>query len=449
MKLEERKMTEKKALTSAYTIGIAIILVASMLSGIFSVAGSNHIELNTYSETAVDGKNPDGTARNVYELMNAEVLQMASDKLDGKISAEEIRRHLSVNDDWSAEETAVFKSGIAHGTGKKHDNPARYIVTYETVSDAVKEDGIFSAIGALFKQLGLPSKKKVLQAVAESYKEYYEEQHCLSPAILKRDILFVSNFDFFNRVEMIEDFASDVGRLLTEKYDKYVDFVSPTLNLGFGDLADEIDKIIDVDIENYRAYVVEHAVTNDPDKLMMQLRYMRDMYEEEMRRQNATADINKAAVDIYDSKITKVVFIPALDAADEFYMNRTKVGIDYLIKDGEDARVAARAAERNFEEYKYYIAKFENSATTEEDAQKGEVMYDEIETKLLQVTEKALALFEETNRGLHYNGIEIGDVYSDGFVGFAKEAVKTFVILLMIGFLLYNAAVFVKNRKRS
>lgn len=449
MKLEERKIKTEAASGSVCITGIAIILIISILCGVFSVTGSTHIELNTYSETAVDGKNPDGTARNVYELVNDEVLEMAAVKLDRRISAEEMRKHLSVNDDWTADETALFKSGIAQGTGKKHDNPARYIVTYETISDAVKEEGIFSVIGTFFKQFGLPSKKQVLQAVTESYREYYEEKHCLSPAILKRDITYVNDFDYFNRIEIIEDIAGDAGRLLTEKYDKYVDFVSPSLSQGFGDLADEIDKIIDVDLENYRAYVIEHAVSKDPEKLMLQFRYMRDMYEEEMLRKNAEAEINKKAVDIYDSRITKVVFIPALDAADEFYMNRTKVGIDYLIKDGEDARVAARVAERNFEEYKYYIERFAASATTGEEAEKAEVMYDEIETKLLNVQKKAITLFEESNRDLYYEGMEIGDTYTDGLVGFAKETVKAFIILLMAGLLLYNAVSLVKGRKRS
>ncbi len=448
MKIEERQKILKKLSHNVWVIGIAVILVISMITGIFSTAGTSHIELNTYSETAVDGKNPDGTARNVYELVNNDVLQMASEKLEGKISAEELKRHLSVNDDWTADETVAFKNGISHGNGKKHDNPARYIVTYTTLSEEIKREGIVSTIGAFFKQLSLPSKKQVLQAVAESYREYYEDQHCLSPAILQRDIDFVNDFDFFNRIELIEDIAGDMGRFLNEKYDKYVDFVSPTLNMGFGDLADEIDKIIDIDLENYSAYVVEHAVSKDPRKLIAQLRYMRDMYEEEMLRQNQTAEINKKAVDIYDSRITKVVFIPALDGADEFYMNRTKVGIDYLIKDGEDARVAARSAERNYEQYKYYIEKFENSATTKEEADKGEVMYDEIEAKLLHIQQKALELFEETNRDLQYEGIEIGDIYSDGFTGFAKKTVKTFVVLLMLGFLVYNAVLFVKSKKR-
>lgn len=448
MKLEERKLIRKKKSKAAYIIGIAIILVISLVCGILSTIGSIHIELNTYSETVIDGKNPDGTARNFHEILSDEVLQMASEKLDGEISAEEIKRHLSVNDDWSATETVIFKNGIAHGTGKKHDNPARYIVTYSTVSESIKEEGVLASIGAFFKQVTLPSKKAVVQAVAESYREYYEETYCLSPAILNRDIDYIGDLDFFNRVEVIEDVAGDMGRLLMEKYDKYVDFVSPTLNVGFGDLADEVDKIIDVDIENYSAYVVEHAVSNDPNELMLQFRYMRDMYEEEMLRQNATAEINKAAVDIYDSQITKVVFIPALDAADEFYMNRTKVGIDYLIKDGEDARVAARSAERSYEEYKYYIEKFKDSATTEEEAEKGEVMYDEIETKLLNVQKKALTLFEETNRDLQYQGMEIGQVYSDGFIGLAKKTVKMFAMLFIVAFLLWNIVIFIENKKR-
>ena len=60
-------------------------------------------------------------------------------------------------------------------------------------------------------------------------------------------------------------------------------------------------------------------------------------------------------ISIYDPSVTKVVFIPALDSENEFYMNRTKIGIDYLTENASKANLAGDEAENEAHYYEYLM----------------------------------------------------------------------------------------------
>ena len=124
-------------------------------------------------------------------------------------------------------------------------------------------------------------------------------------------------------------------------------------NLTYNDLENELWKLISSDIENHQAYIIQNNITKARKELLQQFRYMEEIYKEEKERQTEAYLILDDAVDMYDSTTTKVVFIPALDQDNSFYMNRTKVGLDYLVESADAARLAADEAEHNAQYYQY------------------------------------------------------------------------------------------------
>jgi hypothetical protein len=80
---------------------------------------------------------------------------------------------------------------------------------------------------------------------------------------------------------------------------------------------------------------------------------MQRLNEEEHLRKTQEFNVLTEAIEMYDSTTTKVVFIPALDEADEFYMNRTKVGLDYLSEHADEAKLQADTADYNAKRYSY------------------------------------------------------------------------------------------------
>ena len=60
--------------------------------------------------------------------------------------------------------------------------------------------------------------------------------------------------------------------------------------------------------------------------------FMKNLNNETNKRHMSAYKVTKETIDFYDANTTRVVFIPALDEERDFYMNRTKVGIDYLVE---------------------------------------------------------------------------------------------------------------------
>ena len=122
---------------------------------------------------------------------------------------------------------------------------------------------------------------------------------------------------------------------------------------GYGDLYTEIEQIIDFDVNNYMSFVIQNGLTANKDSLLHQFAFMEELYKEANERHTSAYEITKEAIDFYDANTTRVVFIPALDEERDFYMNRTKVGIDYLVEKASYEKGSADDAYHNAEKYEY------------------------------------------------------------------------------------------------
>ena len=143
------------------------------------------------------------------------------------------------------------------------------------------------------------------------------------------------------------------------------------------------------------------------------------------------------AVDMYDSTTTKVVFIPALDQNDSFYMNRTKVGLDYLVESADSARLAADEAEHNAKYYEYLQTCFAETVTPKKSQlEHTENIYQSIKLQLEEMMESVKLLLAESNH-TENEGIKASDAaMAAGIVGIGMSFAKRFVILSMAAYVL-------------
>ena len=84
-----------------YIIVLALILVICATQAIVQLTNSVSATVRINSIYSADGKNPDGSPFIIMELLHYDVLEGASRKLDGRMTAEEIRSHLTISDTMS------------------------------------------------------------------------------------------------------------------------------------------------------------------------------------------------------------------------------------------------------------------------------------------------------------------------------------------------------------
>ena len=442
-----RKIGNNKSFKSAlYLMGFVFVICC--LCAVFQMANSRSVTITVNSGSVSKGQNPDGSAFDIYEIFSDDVLALASKKLDGKISTAELKRHLSVSDALTAKTNQQLKQSILDGEYENTYFPTVYRLTYATVSDKISSEGIVQQFLALIRGFSFLSKDRILDAVTESYQEVYETSYLDHDALFVIDWESIDAMDYYNRSEALRTEAMRILRFLQYKANEALIAESSFGKLTYGDLNNDLRQLIDVDIENHQAYIIQNSITKSRKELLRQFRYMEEIYKEEKERRTEEYLILNEAVDMYDSTTTKVVFIPALDQDDSFYMNRTKVGLDYLVESADAARLAADEAEHNAKYYQYLQTCFAETATPKQSQiEHTDAIYESIKEKLEELMETVKILLAESNR-TENEGIKVSDAaMTVGVVGVGISFAKRFVILSMAAYILISIyTVFFKKK---
>ena len=438
---------------ATYSYSLICLIIIAVVAAVYVIAINSNSAYTTvsasFSEIA-DGHNPDGSPFEIYEVLSDEVLKSACDKLDNKVDPETLKKHISVTGITTDGTFNTIRQKVLDGNDTYSYFPSRYTITYSIVSDSIAADGIFASIAAVFKQLAMPSKTKILQCVADSYKEYYEGNYVLTSEVFDIDWSKTKSLDYFNRASEINNILNRISRYLGKRYDEDVEFVSKD-GVSFGDLKDEAAGIMQNDIESYKSFVIQNGITSDRDKLLKQFRYVLNTNNDQAVRSRGEYAIMLDGISIYDPSITKVVFIPALDSENVFYMNRTKIGIDYLTEDASKANLAGDEAENNAHYYEYLISQFGNVTNSEDWILKAaDKRCEEIISKVNDFCERAVAVNDEYISSVSYEGVEISSIsYGQGLIPSAVAIAKITVIWASVLYVLWLACSVLQKKKRA
>ncbi len=448
---KKRSKTNNKSKKShkALCIVMTIIILISLAFAIFADVNGAHASISINFKRISDGKNPDGSPFNIYEIKNDEVLKLACEKLDNKITPQELKKHLSVTSNTSVGDLDAVKQAILDGQTTYGHNSSLYTLSYKIISDEIKAEGIESVIDSVFNAASYPSKTEILNAVAESYSEYYTNAYIVNDDVLNVDLTDIEKSDYYNQSALIKSVLNRMLRYFNARYDSDTKFVSEQSGVGFGDLQKQVANIINLDWENYNSYIIKNGVTKDRDYLLKQLTYLKNDYELDGKRCLSEYEAIMVGIEKYDPDVTKVVFIPALDSADDFYMNRTKVGIDYMIENANALKIDADTYQYNADYCAYLTDMFTQSdAPTQQELDKADAMRSDIIKKIQDICESALKLNQEYRLNESYSEIKLDKATGfDGIAFFGVNFIKTFINLSMLALFVYFTVGSIKKPK--
>lgn len=448
-KYRKRKTSDTRKTVRLYLLFFALIFAVCCLYAVLQMTNSRYVTITINSASVSKGQNPDGTAFDIYQILSDEVLEAASEKLEGKISAAELKYHLSVSDALSAKTNQQLKQSILDGEYENTYFPTVYRLTYATAPDGISPDGIGNQIRARLRG-SARNMDRILEAVAESYQEAYAVSYLTYDSMFEIDWESIDTLDYYNRAEALRMEATRILRFLKDKKNMNPIAVSSSEKLSYGDLYNELEQLISVNLENHQAYIIQNNITKSRKDLLRQFRYMEEIYREEKERKTEAYLVLDEAVDMYDSTTTKVVFIPALDQDDSFYMNRTKVGLDYLVERADAARLAADEAEHNAQYYQYLQTCFSDADIPEQSQiDHADTVYQNIKDQLEELNEAVKLLLAESNQ-TENEGIKVSNAaMAVGIVGIGFSFAKRFVILSMAGYVLLCIPSFFFKKKRA
>lgn len=452
MKTKIRKL---QIVILAVILGICCIHVVHQLTNSVSAT----VMIDTIFSS--DGQNPDRTPFSIMEVFNDEIMNNASKKLDKKLSASELRSHLTVSDTMDEDSFSRLEQSIFDGENENTYFPTEYRLTYSTISEQIQSEGIWAQCKSLWNSLFLPSKTEILNAVLQSYREYYAEKYLNYDALFEIDWSTVDSMDYYNRFEFMNDTVWRLLRFLQDKRASAISSGASNMDIGYDDLIVEFTQGPVKNIGNYQAYILQYGVTINKVELLRQFAYMQRLYEEEHTRKTQEHQVLMEAIEMYDATTTKVVFIPALDGNEEFYMNRTKVGLDYLTEKSDSAKLQADSAAHLTKEYAYFQTCFGEEYIIDENGQRTQIrntpaqqahtdeLYERLKADIQRLITDLITLRENRNE-IEREGLRIGEPYVNvGIVSLAMYTAKRLVLLSMAAYVVVYAMTAVRDAKQK
>ena len=106
----------------------------------------------------------------------------------------------------------------------------------------------------------------------------------------------------------------------------------------------------------------------------------------------AAYNVRLEAIDLYDSQMARIVLVPTSDQSEEFYMSRTKIGVDYFADEADVALQTATDLQVEMDNNTYARNQLAASAAGANAYETVEVMLNEMKAQLTSLSEQALRL---------------------------------------------------------
>ena len=350
-----------------------LTIVALLVNGIVSVLlehyyGSADISLN-YTE-ASQGLNPNETRFNQADILSEEVLERAIEKGALPVSAENLRKTLT-----------VFPKQGGGTTEETYFISTQYIIEYEGNAKTALLNG-----------------SRVVSLVAEAYKEGFVSEYELNDTALNMDFSKLDDLEYLDVCENLQTDGNRIAYYMQQMSNEASTFQSSTTGETFASISSEAFDAVDVMVERLRAYVLENNIAKRRTDYISRLSFQNvftyfDAVKEESKENN-----NLAAIERYANDMARIVLVPTYDLNEQFYMSQTRIGVDDFSKEAE-----TRAENKNTlladiasNDRSITIYSSKDGAVDGTDA-KAEELIGQIEKELERLSESARAALSEYN----------------------------------------------------
>lgn len=323
-----------------------------------------------YSE-ASQGLSPNKTRFNSYEIVADDILQNAIKRvgLQDILTSSELAKHLSLK---------PVDTGNVGGS-------STYISTTYYIS-----------LNASALNLKNRKAMDLLRGVCASYREFFLENYCDNQEMLKERLEITSECEPYLRLNEVQLRAQQLLRYLNARLDENKSFIDTDnknqSSNNFTTLGKRVNNLLDYDIPNALAFVVEGGVARDQAVLTQLLGYKNKIDDISARKNMAYYDANKNGISLYEKSMTAVVMIPTTDELQEYYMSRTKTAMDKMARAADDSLGAAVDYQSEITNTDYIIQKINESVDNSERLAISQEMVNKLEEELNRISEDLFVL---------------------------------------------------------
>ena len=296
----------------------------------------------TYQEAA-NGLNPNGTRFNPYFIISEEVLKKAEEKLGYEINTSNI---------WISFPSTMNKTSYT----------TDFYINYNGDHDGAE----------------------VLQAVASSWAQLFEEKYTYNNSSVTYNEPS-EDTDYIYLVTWLSNEASEISSYAKKRMKE-----NNTWNddgTTFRTIYDSAQNLIDVEIENFKTFIVQNGVSKDASSLINSMAYKDRLLSDKKQNFEAQYQNRRDAITLYDPTLFPTISVPSISSG-TYYITTTKTGLDYIYDAAASASSSSLATQRMIREDELLVANMSTDSSDTANLEVAEQMYEKLKDSIQSLGEK-------------------------------------------------------------
>lgn len=263
-------------------------------------------------EEAARGQNPNVTRFNESDILSDDILEQVIQRGAMGLSLGQLSNCLSISTPLDAEALDVSQeSGLKIST--------EY---YVHCSERVSVYGV--------------EPKTVLNLLADVYWENFVLHYAENDSVLDLSFDKMEEMEYLDVKDYLEMQANKLRNYLPSNSSESSSFRALEDEETFSSLFQKISNFIEIELERYEAFVLENGIAGNKATYQSRMQYANRQLDTSRGKEMASHDVRIEAVDMYNAYMSRFVLIPTYDVDREFYMSRTKVGVDYFSDEAKE-----------------------------------------------------------------------------------------------------------------
>lgn len=234
--------------------------------------------------------------------------------------------------------------------------------------------------------------KKMLSEICESYHDWFLDNYVVDSEALEIDTARFDTMEYTSISSYLDMMAVRGKNYLTKKDETTTAFTGLD-GATWKSLKQELDNLTNYDLATFNQYIWENGIAKDKDWEIIVMNHTNEELNYDYELYLANVEKYSIVVDQYRNEMTSSVLIPTYDESGQFYMSRTKTGIDEISKDMDRYLGDATAIKEKIDTNKNKIEKLETSG--EVSTLKADLMLEDIQTKIVDIFERIKKLDKE------------------------------------------------------
>ena len=312
-------------------------------------------------EEAARGQNPNVTRFNESDILSDHILEKVIERGCLKLNVEQLSGYLSISTPLDAEKLDVTQESDLKISTEYHVHCSRQVSLHHT------------------------DPKTVLKLLADVYWEDFVLHYAENDSVL--DIAFdeLEGMEYLDVKNYLKMQADKLKNYLPNYSSESSSFRAAESGETFSSLSQKINNFIEIELERYGAFVLENGLARSRNTYQSRMEYANRLLDTSRRKNMAAHDVRIEAINMYNAYMTRFVLIPTYDTEKEFYMSKTKVGVDYFADEAKEHLESATKQVEEMQHNAYASSQIGGSRASSDVYAQADQQIDTLKTELLRL----------------------------------------------------------------